>query len=161
MDDAPPAMYTDDTALIAGLLKDNWSLGPGREPAIAYKPESYLVNSRYGNIYVYLTSRSSRISSTDYRTLQRNAHVGIRVSSRFRENHFDICEEVYRILLGARRAGKDVLYPYTFLEIPAEHHSNDMTGWYMTTIDVKLVSYNTPLHRGGFGERVDRCLECD
>lgn len=155
------SFYADDPQMIVDLLKDQWSLSGGREPVIACRPESYMMNARFGAIYVYSINRNHQISTTDYRTIQRIAHVGIKISSSLRDNHFMICDEVWRILLANRRAGKRVLRGYTFLEVSNERFSNDLLGWYTTTLDVKLTSFNTPMKSPGFGVRKPMPRGCD
>lgn len=158
VDETP--LFTDDAGVIGELLKENWSLGPGKEPAISYKPESYMMNARYGAIYIYTISRNTQVSSTDYRTLQITSHVGIKISNSIRENHFEMCEEIKRILMANRRTGKKNLGGYTFLELGSERFSNDLVGWYTTTMDISLKSYNTPLRSAGFGDRINSRIEC-
>lgn len=151
-------LYLDDAGLIGEMLKRDWELGVGKEPTIAYKPESYMMNARYGAIYIYQISRNTQINTTDYRTLQVTSHVGIKIASNFRENHFEICEEVKRILMTNRRGGKRKLGGYTYLEINNERFSNDLVGWYTTTIDIKLTSFNTPLRSPGFGSNHEEAV---
>ena len=153
-------LFIDDAQIIGEMLKRDWSLGPGKEPTIAYKPESYMMNARYGAIYIYQISRNTQITSSDYRTVQLTSHVGLKISCNFRENHFEICEEIKRILVANRRAGKKRLGGYTYLEINNERFSNDLVGWYTTTIDIKMVSFNTPLRSAGFGDDINRKVAC-
>ena len=158
---AETPLFTDDAMTIGNMIADQWSLGPGREPSLSYKPESYRMNARYGAIYIYQISRNSQISTCDYRTLHVTSHIGIKISSATRENHFEICEEVKRILMANRRAGKKRLGGYTFLEMGSERFSNDLIGWYTTTIDIRLTSYNTPLRTAGFGDSINKRIECE
>ena len=149
-------MYEDDAKLIADMLKDQWSLDIGQELVVAYEPSGYMIDSRVGSIYVYLLNRSNRIASADYRTLERHTRVSIRVSNQFRNNHFLWCDEVYRILMANRRAGKGPLGGNTYLEVLSDRTQNDLSGWHTTTIDIDLVSFNTPLRTAGFGDRINR-----
>lgn len=153
-------LFLDDSRIIGEMLKDDWSLGPGKEPTIAYKPESYMMNARYGAIYIYMISRSTQPTSADYRTVQLTSHVGIKISSNFRENHFEICEEIKRILMANRRAGKKRLGGYTYLKLENERFSNDLVGWFTTTMDISMISYNTPLRSAGFGDDINRKVVC-
>lgn len=166
MDFHPPEpetpMYTDDVSLVAQMLKDQWSLGPDQEPNIQFEPEAFMANSmtetgRNGLIYVYQLSRTNRVASTDYRTLERTSHISIRVSNRFRNIHYLWCDEVYRILLANRRLGNADLNGYTFLEINNDQQSNDLSGYYTTTFDIKLTCYASPIRSHGFSRPVHLC----
>lgn len=152
--------FSDDVRMIADLLKDSWSLEPGKEPSIGYTPESYITSARYGSIYVYMLNRSNQITTTDYRTLQRVAHIGIKVTARHRVPYFEMCQEVYRIILANRRCGVHRLNGYSFMEIQNERQSNDLTGWYTCTFDIKLTGFAKPIHSAGFGDDVNRMVDC-
>lgn len=150
---------TDDAAMIADLLRRDWALGPGREPSIAHDPSQLVTSARYAAIYVYLLNRSNRISTVDYRTMERTAYIGIRVDASIRDNFMDVCQEVYRILLANRRGGKCRLGGYTYLEITADRQPNDTQGFYSCTIDIKLTSFNTPIYSAGFDEPMNSEIE--
>ena len=166
MDDPVPEtnLYSDDVRLIADMIREEWSLGPGNEVNIEYMPESTMGTARVGQVYTYLISRNNRISTTDYRTLERHTRIGIRVSNRFRENHYLWCDEIYRILMANRRCGQKRLNRYTFLEVTGDRMFNDLQGWYTTTIDIELTSYNVPIRSAGFGDEINRRIaerDCD
>ncbi len=152
-------MYSDDAKMIAEMLRDQWSLGPQQEANITYIPEQIMVSARVGNIFVYRVSRNNRISTTDYQTLQRQSNLSIKVSTRFRENHFAWCEEVYRILLANRRKGHAEMGGWLFLEITNDRSMVDLSGWYTTTIDIRLTTYAKPIHSAGFGDRINKIVE--
>ena len=149
-------LYTDDVRMINDMFEEQWSLGPGHELNTTFEPSSYMVNARLGQIYVYQTSRNNRISSTDYRTLERRSHISIRVSNPNRDEHYLWCDEVYRILVANRRRGQNRFGGYTYLELHDDHTSNNQIGWYTTTIEIELISFNTPLRSAGFGDRINR-----
>ncbi len=153
--------FTDDAEMIANLIRSEWILGPEKEPSIGYTPEAYITNARYGSIYVYVLNRANQITSTDYRTLQRVAHVGIKVTCRHRKPYFEMCEEIYRIILANRRLGIHALNGYSFMEIVNERSSNDLVGWYTTTFDIKLTGYASPIRSAGFGDKTNRKIECN
>lgn len=167
MSDLPPfvdpvpenPMFTDDVKLVADILKSQWSLPIGYEPIIQYKPESMIANGGVGYIYIYQPSRSSRPNTVDMRTIQRNGYVTIRISCRHRDFFLMWGQEIYRILLANRRAGKQVLYPYTYMEVTSERPSNGMQGWYQTTLEVKLTSFNHHVRSAGFGDRINRKVD--
>lgn len=153
-----PEMYCDDAKLIADMLKDQWALGTQDQANITYIPEQIMVNARVGSIFVYPVSRTNRISSVDYQTLQRVSNLSIKVSTRFREDHFDWCNEVYRILLANRRRGQKCMNGWLFLEITGDHQLRDLSGWYSTTIDVRLTTYNKSIQSAGFGDTINTKL---
>ncbi len=150
-------MFQDDRKMMAELIRDEWSLGIGRDPLIEYNADKYLMDSRYGSIFIYYINRSPRVSSVDYNTLHRICNMSFRVSSPVYDYHAEICEEMYRILLANRRAAAK-LSPYTFLEITNERHSNDLSGYYGTTISIRLTGYATPIMSAGFGDEVNNTI---
>lgn len=143
--------FSDDARMMAEMIQDQWSLGPGKEVNVAYEPEAYMTDARYGQIYVYLVSRNNSISTTDYRTLHRTARVSFRISNRFRDVHMEWCNEVYRILLANRRLGVWGLGGYTYYEILGDRTANDQQGWYTTTIDINLIGHCFPICSSGLG----------
>lgn len=154
-------LYSDDVNLVYDLIKENWSIGLENPLNIDYEPEQFLVQGRIGNIYVYHISRTNKINTVDYRTLERQSKIGIRVANRFRKNHYQWCDEVYRILMANRRLGKGCgnLRGYTYLEVLDDRQYTDLSGWYATTIDVRLTSYNTPIRTAGFGDEINKAIE--
>ena len=151
-------MFTDDVKLVADMLRSEWSLGIGRDPSIAYKVDEYMMDSRYGSIFVYIVNRSNKISSVDYRTFHRTVNISLKITAPIREYFMEIVEEVYRVLVANRRAS-DRLRPYTFLEIINERPSNDLSGWYSTTISIKLTGYAVPIRSAGFGDEVNQKID--
>lgn len=153
-------LYSDDVRVIYDLIKDNWSIGYDNPLNIDFEPEQFFVQGRVGNIFVYHISRTNKINTVDYRTLERHSKIGIRVATRFRKNHYQWCDEVYRILMANRRLGKgrDKLWTYTYLEVLDDRQFTDLSGWYATTIDVELTSYNTPIVTAGFGDDINKAI---
>lgn len=145
--------FTDDVALIYHLLQDNWSLDKDTMPTMAYKPEAYMMGSRVGSVYVYPISRQNTVSSTDYRTIQRTAVIGVKLANRNRERHFEWGQEIYRIVMANRRAAFDNLNGYYYIELTGDRQSTDLSGWYTTTFDLKLTTYVLPIKSAGFGKR--------
>lgn len=150
-------LYSDDVRMVTEILRRDWSIGLENPLNIEYEPEQMMVNGRIGNIYVYHVSRENSISTVDYRTLRRQSKVAVRVANRFRENHYAWCDEVYRILMANRRPGIGPcgLHNYTYLEVTSDRHFTDLSGWYVTTFDVKLIGYAVPLHSAGFGDEAN------
>lgn len=145
-------LFTDEPRMIAEMLRDNWSLGPDDIPTIAFVPEEYMTSANVAFIYVYQISRYNSVSTTDYRTIQRTSFLAIRMNTRFRHKAFEYMQEIYRIIMSHRRIGQPNLGGYTYMEIINDRMQNDVSGWYITTMDVKLTSYAYPLKTAGFGK---------
>lgn len=150
-----PKFFTDDCALIAEMLKSQWSLGPGETPEILYIPEQLAVNARVGYIYVYPMNRSYNISSIDYQNLTVRSTIGIKLSTRFRDKHFLWSGEIIRILLANRRRGPRCLMDYLYLELLGDRQMTDLSGWYSTTFDIRLTTFAKGIRSAGFGDRIN------
>ena len=148
-------LFSDDVGCITKILKDEWSLGPRDTPVIDFVPEATMALAMPAYIYVYQVSRYNSISSTDYRTLQRNSFIGIRISTRSRDKMYEYMDEVYRILMANRRAGPQYLNHYTYMEAINDHIDNNSTGWYSATIDIKMISYCFRVRSPGFGKEIN------
>ena len=144
-------MIPDLPKIVADLIKSQWSLEIGDEPSVAYKRESYMMNSRIGAIYVYMISGTQNISTIDYRTTQRVANLSIRLSNPDRDRHLRWMEEIERILMVNRRAGPRVLGGFEFLEITSVSPANDLSGYHTTTIDIRLTGFAFRIRSAGFG----------
>ena len=153
------SFYTDDAALIVDMLKRDWSLGPDYMPNVTFIPEEMMVNARLGYVFVYRVSRSNRITTVDYRTLGRESYVSIKISTRLRKDMFAFADEIFRILLANRRLGQNRMEGYTYLEIQSDRETKDLSGWYTTTIDIKLVTYNKAIRSAGFGDTINRQID--
>lgn len=140
---------TDDARLITDLLSEQWSLED--RPEIRYEPEAFIVDARNGLIYISSISQTARISSVDYASVSRTGTVSVRLSSRFREDHFRWRDEIWRILLANRRLGRrdGRLGNYTYLEVPRNNSMNDLSGWYVTTFEIRMTGYFVPLESTG------------
>mgnify|MGYP006873194407 CR=1 FL=1 len=57
-----------------------------------------------------------------------------------------------------RRAGPAMLNGMQYLEIVNDKTQNDLSGWYTTTFDVRLVSYSRPVQSAGFGTDLNRLI---
>lgn len=153
------SFYTDDAKLVADILKDEWGLDMDVPDSITYVPESFMMNARVGSIFVYSVSTPFRIATTDYATLNKTSHVSIRVSNRFRENHFRWCNEVIRIILANRRAGPVILNGYEYMEMTNFRPNQDQSAWYTSTIEVRLVHPHVAIQSAGFGNKVNESIE--
>lgn len=148
--------FTDDPRFLAEMLKKEWSLDTINQPlSVGFEPEQFMTNARIGHVYIYEVSHNARPSTTDYRTLDRESHVSIRVATRFRDVHYVWVNEVYRILMANRRAGVRRLNGYTHMEISVDRPYNDASGWYVTNIDVKMIMPHMPIMSPGFGKDVN------
>lgn len=152
-------LFMDDAKVLYDLLKREWSLPPGKEPSIAYDVRSQVTSSRYAFIFVYMINRSTRIASVDYNQLERTSYLGIKIDATFRENFLEVVQEVERILMANRRPGKTGLGGYTYLEMTAERFTNDLSGYYSCTLDVRMTSHNTPLRVAGMGSPVNEMVQ--
>ena len=144
-------MIADLPQIIADLIKSQWSLELGDEPSVAYRRDAYMMNSRVGAIYVYMIAGTQNISTIDYRTTQRVANLSIRLSNPDRDRHLRWIEEIERILMVNRRAGPRVLGGFEFLEITSVSPANDLSGYYTTTIDIRLTGFAFKIRSAGFG----------
>ena len=151
--------FGDDPKMICDMLKTNWSLGPDDLPTITIMPEEFMTSARVAAVYVYQISRYNSVSSTDYGTIQRTSFIAIKLQTRFRHKFLEYMQEVYRILMAHRRIGSRKLGGYTYFEIINDRVTNDLTGWYACTLDVKLTAYTFPVKTGGFGNRINRMIK--
>ena len=143
--------YKDLPRILADMLKEQWSLPLGEEPTITFDRNAYFQEGRVGSIFIYQTNRTNSISTTDYRTLERNAYVSIRLTNPDRARHFVWAEEIYRIIMANRRAGPERLGGYLFMEVVDDTTLNDPSGWFQSTIDLRFTTYSHPIKSSGFG----------
>lgn len=151
--------FTDDAKLIADMIKRDWSLGPEYMPNVTFVPEEMAVNARLGYVFVYRVTRPNRITTVDYRTLGRESYVSVKISTRLRKDMFAFGDELMRIFLANRRLGQDRMDGYTYLEIQSDKETRDLSGWYSSTIDLKLVTYNKAIRSAGFGDTINRQID--
>ena len=154
--------FNDDVKLVHDMLKDNWDTFSeyGYEPpTFGYDPRQWMTSARNAFIYIYQISRYNSVSTTDYRTLQRTAFIAIRTSAPNRDIFYRTVDKIYEILLAFRRAGQKNLAGFTYMEIINDRISNDLTGWYTNTLDIKLTTYNYPVESDGFGLKGSECDE--
>lgn len=151
-------LFTDDAKVLGELLRREWSLPPGKEPSIAYDVRSSVTSSRYASVFIYMVNRSTRIASVDYNQLERVSHLAIKVNATYRENFLEVVQEIERIIMSCRRAGKTNLGGYTYVEMTSERFSNDLSGYYSCTIEVCMTSHNTPLHTAGMASPVNEAV---
>ena len=145
-------LFLDDVGFILDLLMDNWSL-MDKVPTFARETdvESFMMDARLGSVFVYSTGRTNKISTVDYRTLERVSNISIRVTTRFWDVMQEWGQEVYRILYSHRRMGYDRTNGYGYFEVLSDNLDRDLSGWYVTTFRVQMTAYATPLKTDGFG----------
>lgn len=152
-------LFTDEAAVIADMLRDEWSLGPSEVPNIEYIPEKAVQNARVGAIFVYVVSTSNRQSTTDYRTIDKTVHLNIKLDNRTRDNHFKMGQEIYRILMANRRIGRRHNMGNSYLEVNNHRTLPNEVGWYTTIFDVTFVAHNVSLISAGFGDKINSQIE--
>ena len=152
-------LYQDDAKMIADMIRDGWSLGPDLDPTITYIPESFMANARVAHIHVYRMTTSYAFASIDYRNMTSTTYIGVRIGTRYRENHFKVVREVQRILAANRRAGPKYLNGYQFLHVVNVKQQNDPSGWYVTSIEIRLVNNAIGYKTAGFGDEINRRIQ--
>ena len=153
------SFFTDDARTIAEMIKREWSLGPEYMPNVTYIPEEMAVSARLGYVYVYRVSRVNKITTVDYRTLGRDSHLAVKLSTRLRKDLLAFGDELFRIFMANRRLGQDRMDGYTYLEVMNDREMRDLSGWYSVTIELKLVTYNKAIRSAGFGDTINRQID--
>ena len=146
------SLFLDDVGFILDLLMDNWSV-MDKVPTFARETdvESFMMDARLGSVFVYSTGRTNKISTVDYRTLERVSSIVVRVTTRFWDVMQIWGQEVYRILYSHRRMGYDRTNGYGYFEVLSDNLDRDLSGWYVTTYRIRMTAYATPLKTDGFG----------
>lgn len=145
-------LFLDDVGFILDLLRDNWTI-EDKVPTFARETdvESFMMDARLGSVFVYSTGRTNKISTVDYRTLERVSSIVVRVTTRFWEVMQVWGQEIYRILYSHRRMGYDRTNGYGYFEVLSDTLDRDLSGWYVTTYRIRMTAYATPLRTDGFG----------
>lgn len=140
----------DEAQTLARIIDASWGLDKDKPP-IEYLPERFAVNARNGLIYVQTISNNTKIDAVDYQSLTQDAHVSIRISARFREDLYRWREEVRRIILMFRRPGrlKGIIGNNTYMELTGTRNSTDLSGWYATVFEIRMVGYCIPIDGDG------------
>lgn len=145
-------LFLDDVGFILDMLKDNWTIAD-KVPTFARETdvESFMMDARLGSVFVYSTGRTNKISTVDYRTLERQSNIVVRVTTRFWNVMQEWGQEIYRILYSHRRMGYDRTNGYGYFEVLSDNLTNDLSGWYVATWSIRMTAYATPLRTDGFG----------
>lgn len=156
-------LFSDDARLISGILKDGWPSTPGVDPpAFIYELDQMMANARGGAVLVYPVSTTEQSASCDYMTVTRRSRVSVMISCRYREQLARYMRIVYSILMHARRAGVEVLSPYTYLEVNSRRVRTDANGWNQASIDLTLTGWHVPMLSDGIEATPYKdCRRCD
>lgn len=145
-------LYSDDEAMICGLLKDEWSLEFDK-PKFYYLPNALARDNNPGSIYIYDLSRSypaPRGTNYEFTKMVRRMGIDIQVPEN-RERKYRYVNEVLRILMKYRRAGPDRLGGWEYLEIGTITDRQGYVNFYHTVIEISLTRECNPLIQAGFG----------
>lgn len=145
-------LFLDDVGFIMDMLKNNWTI-TDKVPTFSRETdvESFMMDARLGSVFVYSEGRRNTISTVDYRTLQRISRISVRVTTRFWDVMQVWGQEIYRIFMSHRRMGYDRTNGYGYFEVLSDNLTRDLSGWYVTTYEIQMTAYATPLRTDGFG----------
>lgn len=137
----------DDEEFFAKLIKDNWQLtGPAEidaHPSI-YSDTTMTAtreNTTGGSIYVYCsTINYTQIMGIDYDSQKQTGMVSFDIQTpQWRKRNRMWAREVLRILRENRRAGREALNGWDYLEVQMiNKRDQNYVNYYHTVIDVKL-----------------------
>lgn len=155
--------YPEDERFIAELIGNEWALkGPAeidKKPPVYWdvSASSTRDNSRGGSIYVYTTSfQYPQIMGVDYDGIKHVRGMSIDIQNPKVKTRNEVwVREVVRILNSFRRAGRNRLNGWDYLEITAVTPRNNYVDFYHTVIDFKLTRMVTPYSDSGFGHDVE------
>lgn len=145
-------LFTDDVKMLADLIRDNWSLEFNSVPNIYFDQNSMARNNVPSSIYIYSLGVSNSRVGINYEAVKRTHRLSVDVQTPVnRQLHFDMCNEVYRILMSFRRAGKDVLGGWDYMDVTANGFKSGYSAYYQDSMDVTLTSEITIIESPGFG----------
>lgn len=153
--------FPDDVKFFANLIKDNWELeGPAdidSHPFIYYDSgkTSTRGNTLGGSIYVYNVSFNyPQIMGIGYDAVKQTRSISFDIQNpQYRERNLMWVREVIRILHHFRRAGRERLNGWDYLEIQTVNsRDQNYVGYYQTTIDVKLYRTLNDMEDTGRGD---------
>lgn len=146
---APDIYVGDDAAMLCRMLEEDWPDTPGEpRPSFAYDREKYMMDSRYGSVFVYLVSSPKSVADIDFRTVDRTPRLAIKLACRSRDLMFRWARIIESILQSHRRS-MNRFSPYQYLEVTNERPDNSADGWYSYTYDIKLTGYHVPIRSDG------------
>lgn len=139
--------FPDDVKFFANLIRDNWELeGPAEidsNPPIYYDSgiTSTRENTLGGSIYVYHVSFNyPQIMGIDYDAVKQTRSISFDIQNpQYRERNLMWAREIIRILHKFRRAGRNKLNGWDYLEVQnINNFDKNYVTYYQTTIDIKL-----------------------
>lgn len=139
--------YPDDIKFMADLIRDNWQLeGPAdidSQPMIFYDSSNTATRESTlgGSIYIYNVSMQyPMIMGMDYDAVKQTKSISIDIQNpQYRERNLMWTREIIRILHHFRRAGRNRLNGWDYLEISnVNNFDKNYVNFFQTTIDVKL-----------------------
>ena len=140
-------MLPSDEEFFAKLIRDNWELqGPAdidSQPYIYHDSgvTATRENTLGGSIYVYSPTVSyTQIMGIDYDSIKQTGSVSFDIQNpQYRERNRMWTREVLRILNHYRRAGRDRLNGWDYLQVNmVNKRDQNYVGYYHTVVDVKL-----------------------
>lgn len=153
MDEECNVWYSDDTGFFCNLLKEQWSLGVGETPLFYYDQDRQARQNLPGSIYVYSLGRNNTRGGINYDAYRVTHRICIDIQNPVnRERHFEWMNEVYRILLKFRRAGRNQLNGWDYYEISGDSFKPGYIKYYHDTIEFTLVKEMKCITQSGFGE---------
>lgn len=153
--------FPDDIKFFSKLIKENWELeGPAdidADPPIFF--DSGLTatrgNTLGGSIYIYNVSQSfPQIMGIDYDAVKQTKSISFDIQNpQYRERNLMWTREIIRILHNFRRAGRNRLNGWDYLEIQnVNSRDQNYVNYYQTVIDVKLYRTLNDMENRGRGD---------
>ena len=147
---AYPEVYTDDERMVAEMIKREWDI-PFDIPRIYFIPNAIARVNIPGSIYIYDMGRNIPKYGINYEYTKRVRRLGIDIQNpENRDRHFAYVNEVIRILMKYRRAGRSQLGGYDYLEINNITDRQGYTNYYHTVMDISLTAEVSPIPYSGF-----------
>ena len=153
--------FPDDVKFFANLIKENWQLeGPAEidsHPIIYYDSgiTSTRENTLGGSIYVYDTGTTyPQIMGMDYDAVKQTRGISIDIQNPdYRERNLMWTREVERILRHFRRAGRNRLNGWDYLEIQnVNNFDKNYVRFYQSVVNIKLYRTLNDMEDRGRGD---------
>lgn len=151
--------YSDDTEMVCRLISDNWELDPANKPLFYYdkcdeQGRNVMARQNQGaSIYIYDLGKNMSRQSINYDSMRWSHRICIDIQNPVnRERHYELMNEVYRILMKYRRAGRYQLGGWDYFEISNEQYKSGYVAYYHATIEINLIREVKPLPDSGFGD---------
>lgn len=152
------AFFTDDVATICSILEENWDI-PLPKPNFYREQDTMVRNNNPGSIYIYSLGRNNQRYGINYDSVKRTHRISIDVQNpENRQRHYDWMNEIYRILMKYRRAGKCRLQGWDYIEISNDTFRQGYTRFYHDVMEINLIREVRLISSGGYG--TDDCCDC-